>query len=461
MTKIHNNQLVSRYGQQAFVTILLAGCFMSSHAALQISMPITGKNLQGVQQVELNLSAIAAANNSGQQLHVIDANQQVMPMRVDRPLSPPQRLNFGLQLYRWPATEIFSNAQSLKQLQLQLKQGEQQATVVFPDQPAINLKQQGTDQTWLLVSPKLPENLAADYLELQWEAADFSSSVQVEGSHNLVDWQFAGVGQILQTKNPAGQPLLQQRVEVNQPYAYWRIRFDQPLKLQQARLNSTTTRLPMWQQQPLAFQHTANQNNTSQSHQWQLHLTYPVAIQKLKFDIPPNQLWSVKVEAKQYENGRDYWQPLAQTELYHWQNNPDVDASVASSAPVNQLNEVEWTAPLSASDWRLTIQAPNLAKVNTLPVQAFAPQANLLFLAQGNSPYRLVINAMGNKPAPSLPPHLTAGQTQQLGEITVQENMVSNRQYGLWAGLILLVGILAFAAWRLFKGMQADERDLN
>lgn len=454
---------------KAFVLGLSVMCLNAHATSTQLITPIVGQNLQGVQQVELNLSGIAAYSVQPKHIYVVDISQQVMPMRIEQPMQAAKQVTLPLQIYRWPEQKVFNNPDSINQLQLQLKQGEHQAVVTWPTQSTIALNQQGTDQTWLLTTPDLtnykPNDIEAQALVLSWAGQDFSSQVQVEGSNNLVDWQFAGLGQVLQTQDANGKPLLQQQVKINQPYAFWRIQFNQPIALQQASLTLRQNPTALWQQQQFKFRKVSNQSNTqtNQSNanqpQWQLSLPVAVAIQKLQFDIPPEQLWRVQVHAKLRQEGREVWQQVAQSELYAASKSSNSLSSPLSHAN-SSSNEITFDRPIGSRDWRLSIDAPkSVGEQSHLAVQVFAPKTMLYFLAQGVPPYRLIVDQEGLRSAPNLPENLSIKGTATLGETVAHTVPTSVRQYGLWAGLLILMGILAFAAWRLYRSMQEMPQD--
>ena len=439
------------------ILLSMTGLCMYAHAtSSQLITPIVGQNLQGVQQVELNLPAIAAYSQQPKNIYVVDISQQVMPMRIEQPTQAAKLSNLPLQVYRWPEKTVFNNADSINQLQLQLKQGEQQAVVTWPQQSTITLSQQGADQTWLLATPALvkerAKNIQPQALLLSWVGQDFASQVQVEGSNDLVDWRFAGLGQVLQTQDSTGQALLQQEVKINQSYAFWRIQFNQPIALQQANLQVQENPSTLWHQQQFSFQRLAGQaaSNASPT-QWQLTLPIAIGIQKLQFDIPAEQLWQVQVQAKLRQEGREVWQQVAQAELYPTAQQV---GSIKSSS-----NQIEFENPISAKEWRLNINAPQSKQQSSLAVDVFAPKTILYFLAQGVPPYRLIVDQQGLRSAPSLPEHLKVKGIATLGETVVHTVPTSVRQYGLWAGLFILVGILAFAAWRLYRNMQEMPQD--
>ncbi len=457
---------------QGLVLGLSVMCLNVHATSTQLITPIVGQNLQGVQQVELNLSGIAAYSVQPKHIYVVDISQQVMPMRINQPMQAAKQVTLPLQVYRWPEKKVFNNADSISQLQLQLKQGEQQAVVTWPKQSAIALTQQGADQTWLLATPDLtsykPSDIEAQALLLSWAGQDFSSQVEVEGSNNLVDWNFAGLGQVLQTQDANGKPLLQQQVKINQHYAFWRIQFNQPIALQQASLTLRQNPITLWQQQQFKFQKVMSQSagqssqKNSNQPQWQLSLPVAVAIQKLQFNIPPEQVWRVNVQAKLPQEGREVWQEVAQSELYAPTKQPNLLSSTGFTSAnfTSSTNEITFDQPISSHEWRLSIDAPqSVWEQAHLPVRVFAPKTILYFLAQGVPPYRLIVDQEGLRSAPNLPENLSVKGTATLGETVAHTVPTSPRQYGLWAGLLILMGILAFAAWRLYRSMQDMPQD--
>ena len=313
----------------------------------------------------------------------------------------------------------------------------------------------GRSQSWLLASPKLSSTVQPNALVMQWRAEDFSSVVRVEGSDNLQDWQFAGLGQILQTRDARGQPLLQQRVEINQAYRYWRLSVDQPLDLQQVSLQAQQPALPLWATQRLSFKPFSTQANgaTNAQQLWQLQLPYPIAIQALQFAVPAQQLWQVNLQAKLPQQGRESWQTLAQTELYDWSASQKATAKPAdSNTNTDSNNRIDLEQPVVAREWQFSLSAPQ--SQTSLDVQVFAPKMVMYFLAQGRAPYQLIINPNMLHQSPRLPERLVVSGQVHLGAISLQTTATSKRQYGLWVGLMLLVGVLAVAAWRLYRSLQ-------
>lgn len=462
-------QLIGKMG-----LLVLSGVGLA-HADNQYwTIPIIEKNIQGVQQVELNLATIAAYQMQPKQLYVVDANQQIMPLRVAQPQQKARLTQIPLVIYPWPSQAILDDPARLNQLQLQLQQSTQQSTrqgtqhtieqttLIWPES---SLQVRGRSQRWLLASPKLSSAVQPNALILHWRAKDFSSVVRVEGSDNLQDWQFAGLGQILQTRDASGQPLLQQRVEINQAYRYWRLSVDQALDLQQVSLQAQQPDLPLWSSQRLSFKPLTPQANGAPHEQerWQLQLPYPIAIQALQFAVPAQQLWQVNLQAKLPQQGRESWQTLAQTELYDWQSLQKAPAKPADSNPnagmnnplnsnAESNNRIELAQPVVARAWQLSLSAPQ--PQSSLEVQVFAPKMIMYFLAQGRAPYQVIINPNILHQSPRLPEQLVVSGQSHLGTISLQTTATSKRQYGLWVGLMLLVGVLAVAAWHLYRSLQ-------
>ena len=107
--------------------------------------------------------------------------------------------------------------------------------------------------------------------------------------------------------------------------------------------------------------------------------------------------------------------------------------------------------PETAQHWRLIGQGATGA----MTVQWYSPQQQLLFLAQGQPPYNVSI-AGSDTPSrlqPALPDSLPVAQPAQMDEFIAMPTPIHWQQYGLWAVLVLVVGILAVLALRVVKQM--------
>lgn len=411
------------------------------------TVPISVQQAQGIQQVDLTLPVMAALSEHPEQFRVLDANDQAMPLRLNYPIQAAKTVAVPLQLYRWPtqfnqlsqATTALAEP-ALEQLKLELKRGGTEATLTWPDSSqTVNLSQKGQDKIWLFASPEIDQKNQVKQLLLSWNSQAVSSGVQVEGSDDLIDWQLAGVGSVLETQNTQGAALKQQRVDVQQGYRFWKVSFDQPIALSSAALNTLQAARPLLQQQVLDFKPTETKG------QWQAVLKQPIRASSFSFNVPENQLWSIELQARQKAaNGINQWQTVAAGSLYQQQ-----------CMELAQC-QIELGYPVSAQQWLINAQGP--AMKQDLKVVAQAAKTELLFLAQGEAPYRLQIGAQpglkSTQHSAELPDTVKANYQALLGEMQIQEVKTSFKQYALWAGLIVLVLLLAFAAWRLLVVMQ-------
>lgn len=417
----------------ALLSVVASGNVFAKEQLLTAEILNTTPNQ--IQKVPLNLGLLAAVSLHQQQVDVRDANNQAMPYRLETVKQVTKQTDTALQVYQWPTRQNDENWQQLEQLKLQLKQGESETTLTWPSQLSTQKTAKQQAQTWLLVSPDSEHNVTARQLLLNWTSQPLSSRVQVEGSNDLSNWEFAGTGSILETRNATRQVVKQQQIDVQNAYRFWRVQFDQPLLLQGASLRSQYDEAGVWQLE------TFKLSPSSQAGQWLLKTDYPLEVQRFQFDIPKNQLWSVSIDSLQNQQGRDLWQPAIKTELF------DLD----DAAALGRKDQVALDAPLQSAQWRVNIQGTNPQQ--PLQVKLSSPQRYVLFLAQGKAPYQLVIG--GDKSsAAQLPSQLQASHQAMIGQVELKAAPTSYQRYALWAGLIFLVLLLAFAAWRLLRASQ-------
>lgn len=434
------SKLKSYLGYSCGVLLLLANAPIYAKDQL-ISAEIINTSQGSVQQVPLSLQLMAAVSQRAQQVEVLDAKGQAMPYRFESTKQVPRQTDMPLQVYQWPTQQSDANWQQIEQLKLQLKQGQSEATLTWPqlEAPAKPAGHQNTNQAlvWLLVAPNSEQQQTAQQLLLNWSSKPISSRVQIEGSNDLSNWQFAGTGNILETQNAAQQVVKQQHIDVQNTYRFWRVQLDQPIQLQAATLRREYQEAEIWQREVFEFK------PSSQAGQWLLETASPIELQRFKLDIPKNQLWSVSVEAEQNQQGRMLWQPVAKTALFN------LEPTVALA----KNDQIELDSAMQASSWKLMI--PNIDPKQALSVELSMPQRYLFFLAQGQAPYQLRIGAKQSSDM-SLPTQLPVGHQAQLGKVVLADQPRSYQQYGLWAGLIFLVLVLAFAAWRLLNASQKN-----
>jgi len=416
---------------------VVAGVVPEQRAALHP----TGQGLQGVILSPASIAAIAQAPT---RVQVQDATGQAMPMRLETPMQPAQRQTVSLALYRWPSAQPLSATEAAS-LQLQLDDGTRHATLTFGHQtPALTAK--GADRVWLLVAPALSDrsgsSLSQQQLRVDWPSQNLSVDAALEGSNNLIEWQSAGSGALLQTTDAGGRQIRQQVLSPQGQYRYWRMTLSEPLGLQAATLIRDEPAQPKMQQHRVTFL------PTSVAGQWQLDLPHAWPLQGLEWRVPENQVWNFDLQQQHLPQGdlAASWQSVGVAHLYHW----PVDAQHPTASPSAHMR-LTLAQPETAQHWRLIGQGATGA----MTVQWYSPQQQLLFLAQGQPPYNVSI-AGSDTPArvqPALPDRLPVAQPAQMDEFIAMPTPIHWQQYGLWAVLVLVVGILAVLALRVVKQM--------
>lgn len=413
-------------------------------AANVLHVPVSLTQPGGVQQLPLNLSVQAAIQQQPKQVWVLDQQGQVMPMRIATRLDAEKVQQIALPRYQWPSQLDDSEEQpsqtALDQLSLQLRQGRTVATVTWPaTTQKLSLQQGGKASQWLLAAPEMDlRPFANKQLVFDWPAQALSTTVSVEGSDDLVSWQYAGQSQLLETRNSDGSLVRQQRVAVDGAYKFWRVSLGQPLALNNVSLNIKADVGAVSQQQAVTFK-------AATAGEWTAELPQPIQVQSFKLNVPDGQLWVVNAEARYRIAGQPVqWHSIAAANLYH--------APGTSGCENNQPCVVSFYSPVVAQQWRLKVQGAVAGQ--DLTVQAQAPQQDLYFLAQGQAPYQLQVGGEQAVQPAYLPEQKGTVHAATLGALTAQPAAVPVRQYALWAGLLALVLLLAFAAWRLLQSMQ-------
>ena len=444
------NNRIMRFPAFLSMQYLLAGLLLplapaqAAYAANVLHAPIVLTQPSGVQQLPLNLSLQAALQQQPKQVWVLDQQGQVMPMRINTRLDAEKVQQIALPRYQWPSqledgveqpTQI-----ALDQLSLQLRQGRTVATVTWPaTTQKLSLQQSGKASQWLLAAPEMDiRSFANKQLVFDWPAQALSTSVNVEGSDDLVTWQYAGQSQLLETRNSDGSLLKQQRVAVDGAYKFWRVSLGQPLALSNVSLSLKSAVGTVSQQQSITFK-------AGTAGEWAVDLPQPIQVQSFRFNVPDGQLWVVSAEARYRIAGQPLqWHSVASANLFH--------APGSSGCENNQPCVLSFYGPVVAQQWHLKVQGA--AAGQDLTVQAQAPQQDLYFLAQGQAPYQLQVGGEQATQPAYLPEQKGAVHAATLGALSAQPAAVPVRQYALWAGLIVLVLLLAFAAWRLLQSMQ-------
>lgn len=430
------------------VPLLVLGVYHMASAGDVLQAPIAVSSPTGVQQLPLNLTMQAAIQQQPRQVWVLDQQGQVMPMRISTRLDAEKTQDIVLPRYQWPSQldELDSSDEisqpELDQLSLQLRQGRNVATVTWPAaaRKQLSLQQRGKAQQWLLAAPAVNvQSFAGRQLVFDWPPQALSTSVSVEGSDDLVSWQYVGQSQLLETRNDDGKLLKQQRVAVDGNFKFWRVSLGQPLALSNVSLSLKQAVSTVSQQQAIQFKPTA------QAGEWAVELPQPLQVEALQFKVPDGQLWVVSVEARYRVAGQPLqWRSIASANLFH--------VPGTAGCENNQPCTLRFYTPIVAQQWRLKVQGAPAQQ--DLSVQAQAPQQDLYFLAQGQPPYRMQVGGSLTSQPAYLPEQQGVLHPATLGVLKTEAAAVPVRQYALWAGLIALVLVLAFAAWRLLQSMQ-------
>jgi hypothetical protein len=407
---------------------------ISADAASIQAAPIEGVQGAGVYAVDLTPAQMAQLSRTpNPQLQVLDSNNQPMPRRMHTVMQAPTERWAPLALYPWPSADPLT-AEDVTSLQLQFGESGTQATLRLPHRAPLSA--QMYQRQWLLVVPDTVEyqpNMTLR-LDLDWMSQAQATDVMIEGSQDLLSWQSAGSGSLLQAKQNTGLTLKQNRLNPMGQYRYWRLTLTEPLPLSAAKLIMQQPAKPVTERQTVQFL------PTQIAGQWQVDLGAVWSVQAMRWDIPINQVWAFNVQVQRpaaigYE---PTWYTVGEARLHHW-----------AEPPAGESPQKEWLfldQPTDGQIWRLTGQASS----STLNVELEVPKQQLLFLAQGQAPYRVQIGQTNNAAwSMQLPEQTPKTQAATLGVWHVVQDVLPWRQYGLWAVLVLVVLILAGVAWRL------------
>lgn len=440
----HNNTTqdsnVWRVGLCMGLLTLSMPCWAVEPISQQARLQVAGA---GMQRVDLPPDAVAVVYGlSEQALRVVDARDQVMPMRIITPMQAARVHQHPLGVYRWPAATQLNPDQALG-VKLQLESGQTRAMIQWPDPVQDSKTATATDRTWLLVLPHPHHNTeslieGSNRLILTWLSQHLAATVQIEGSDDLVDWQAAGSGSVLQTTDQSGKVVRQNILTPMGYYRYWRLHLSEPLALQSVILQDQPAAQAHVQTQAVRFEPSAELG------QWQVHLPQAWPVLGWQWQIPMDQVWTFDVQ-RQIQTDSDLkprWQSIQQASLYHWQHPPAGQAA--------EHNQVRWQTPQPASDWRLVGQGP----VGAMQALAIMPKRELWFLAQGEAPYRLLVHPPMRLPLSILPSPLPTAQPATIGQWTTLTTATSWRRYGLWGFLLLMVLVLAVLAIHVIRGVE-------
>ncbi|NHQ88194.1 DUF3999 domain-containing protein [Iodobacter sp. HSC-16F04] len=285
-------------------------------------------------------------------------------------------------------------------------------------------------------------------LILSWQEANYQGQIRLAASDDLQQWRALGSTEIIQL-DYQGQTLSQPKVELGGIRAkYLRISSDTPLTLKEVRLQSS-----MSQSAPVKRAWLAPVTaQLKQAGEYQFDLGVHAPVDKLELALP--QLNTVvQASLASRANLAEPWQSGQSTTLYRLQGKTGEAHSPALSISPN--NHRYWRLSVNQSSGGLGQGLPQL-KAGWTPQQ-------IAFVARGQAPFVL---AFGNARVSSaalntedliignVVASATAGAllTKAAAPASAVASPPSSaRSYGLWAALVLAVGVLGAMAWKLIR----------
>ncbi len=312
---------------------------------------------------------------------------------------------------------------------------------------------------WVLDASAIEEQLVR--LQLDWVGAQEGfQRFSIEASDDLQTWQPWGTGQLARLSF-GSERIEQRQVELPGRQArYLRLLWQSPQQAPQ--LTAATLHSQHSEQAPAPLvwsQPLPASRSPDGEYQWQLPLALP--LERLKVELSQtNSLAPIRVMGR--SEGKGAWQPLAQGLLYRLpENGAEIrqDELQLPGWPVQQL--------------RLQVD-PRGGGLGTEPptVQVAVRASQLVFLQRGSGPYRLALGRAGAQsaalPLNTLIPAYQPQRLQQLGRAELlteaaltpqQPNAAVGgdwKRWGLWAVLLLGVGMLGWMAISLLRRPTGD-----
>lgn len=312
---------------------------------------------------------------------------------------------------------------------------------------------------WLLDASAIDAPLVR--LSLDWSGGEEGfQRFAIEASDDLQHWRSWGDGQLARLSF-AGDRIDQRQVELpGQRAHYLRLLWRSPQQAPQLQAVTLRSRRQDHQPAPLVWSAPLPAQRTGDGlYQWQLPLALPLERLRLPLE-QANSLAPVRFEARGGEQSA--WRPLVSGLLYRLpENGREVvhDELALPGWPVRQLR-----LHLDARGGGLGDAPPQL--------QLGLRATQLVFLARGEPPYRLALGNAGAQSAalplaslmPGYQPERLAGLGRaEPGELAnpLQQGAAESprdwRRFGLWAVLLLGVGLLAIMAASVLR-RPPDER---
>ncbi|UFQ98126.1 DUF3999 domain-containing protein [Pseudomonas wenzhouensis] len=400
-------------------------------------------------RLELPFAAhLAAGHGDLRDLRVFDSNGQMQAYALipGRSETVQQEQEHGV---RWFPLRGRADAQEIPALRVE-RSTTGTLIELRGDAPAASGQQL---RGWLLDASAIDAPLVR--LSLDWSGAeDGFQRFSIEASDDLQHWRSWGEGQVARLSF-ADERIDQRQVELpGQRARYLRLLWHNPPQAPQLQAVTLRSQRQAQQAAPLVWSEPMPaQTNAEGLYQWQLPLALP--LERLRIALEhSNTLAPLRIEARSSDQGT--WRPLVSGVLYRL---PEAGREVVNDAlalpgwPLQQLR-----AQVDARGGGLGGQAPRL--------QVALRATQLVFLGRGEPPYRL---ALGNPSAQSaaLPLHtlipgyqparlVSLGRAEWVEPLAVAlESPVGAgrdwQRWGLWAVLLLGVGLLALMAASLLR----------
>ncbi|MEK8078608.1 DUF3999 domain-containing protein [Pseudomonas sp. XK-1] len=308
---------------------------------------------------------------------------------------------------------------------------------------------------WVLDASAIEEPLVR--LQLDWVGAQEGfQRFSIEASDDLQSWQPWGTGQLARLSF-GSERIEQRQVELPGRQArYLRLLWQSPQQAPQLTAVILHSQHSEQVPDPLVWSQSLPASRSPDGeYQWQLPLALP--LERLRVELSQaNSLAPIHVVGR--SEGKGAWRPLAQGLLYRLpENGTEIrqDELQLPGWPVQQL--------------RLQVD-PRGGGLGTEPptVQVAVRASQLVFLQRGSAPYRLALGRAGAHsaalPLTTLIPAYQPQRLQQLGraellaEATLSTRLEATaaaggdwKRWGLWAVLLLGVGMLALMAISLLR----------
>ena len=400
-------------------------------------------------RLELPFAAhLAAGHGDLRDLRVFDSNGQMQAYALipGRSETVQQEQEHGV---RWFPLRGRADAQEIPALRVE-RSTTGTLIELRGDAPAASGQQL---RGWLLDASAIDAPLVR--LNLDWSGAeDGFQRFSIEASDDLQHWRSWGEGQVARLSF-ADERIDQRQVELpGQRARYLRLLWHNPPQAPQLQAVTLRSQRQAQQAAPLVWSEPLSaQTNAEGLYQWQLPLALP--LERLRIALEQsNTLAPLRIEARSSDQGT--WRPLVSGVLYRL---PEAGREVVNDElalpgwPLQQLR-----VQVDARGGGLGVSAPRL--------QVALRATQLVFLGRGEPPYRL---ALGNPSAQSaaLPLHtlipgyqperlVSLGRAEWVEPLAVAlESPVGAgrdwQRWGLWAVLLLGVGLLALMAASLLR----------